>query len=368
MNKCFKKENQVEYHELSERTQKAMMAFFSPEQIEELSTRGVRTFSARFIVAGPVGYQEQNDITYISPSVLYRVAPTLENRAVIASPHDLNITAENIMQKAKGRVVAVWKAEDEDAWWARFEIWDEDLLKKIDDGKYMYVSCAYFITEDGGAFRYNGIDCTTNMLDGFMHHLAITDSPRFNDSDIWRLNEDSKNMLNVFRVGDIIKFNEDNNKAKEPKMGLKKLLGFKTNEVEVSDDVKFNTDAGEMTISEMIAKINEDTKTIAKLNEENAAAVAGNGAGNGEEEQGAGEQPKEPAGNGEGAGTGEGNEPAKTFAEKQVEADKLAAEGNAVKNAQPKEPGADEKVKVNEDGTVVQTVNIRSSMIAPTNK
>lgn len=343
MNKCFKKDSTVEYHELSERTQKAMGAEFSPEQIEELSTRGVRTFSARFIVAGPVGYQEQNDITYISPSVLYRVAPTLENRAVIASPHDLNITAENIMQKAKGRVVSVWKAEDEDAWWARFEIWDEDLLKKIDDGQYGYVSCAYFITEDGGAYRYNGIDCTTNMLNGFMHHLCITDNPRFNDSDIWRLNEESKNMLNVFRVGAIIKFNEDNIEAKEPEMGLKKLLGFKTNEIEVDDNVKFNTDAGAMTISEMITKINEDAKTIAKLNEDIAEAT----------------KEKDPAPEGSDEDKGQPNG---TFAQKRAEADAAAAQGEAIKDATPKgEAGSG--AKVNEDGTVAQTVSIRGSMI-----
>lgn len=352
MNRCFKKDNQVEYHELSERTKKAMDAVFTAEQIEELSVRGVRSFNARFIVAGPVGYQEQNDITYISPEVLYRVAPTLINRAVIASPHDLNITAENIMQKAKGRVVDVWKESDSDAWWARFEIWDENLLKAIDDGKFGYVSCAYFITEDGGAYRYNGIDCTTNMLDGFMHHLCITDSPRFNDSDIWRVNED-KNMLNVFRIGDIIKFNEDEpKKEKEHKMSLKKLLGFKTNEIEINDDVKFPTDAGLMSISQMIAKINEDQTTIKSLQDEVAAKVEKEPETNAGENDENAQKPE--------TDDGKEHEPSAIFAEAKA-AEKI--DNKAVQDAVPKDNGESDNVKVNEDGTVQQTVKIRGTIV-----
>lgn len=349
MNRCFKKDNQ--YHELSERTRKAADAVFSPEQIEELSVRGVRSFSARFIVAGPVGYQEQNDITYISPEVLYRVAPTLVNRAVIASPHDLNITAENIMQKAKGRVVDVWKAETEDAWFARFEIWDEDLLKDIDNGKYAYVSCAYFITQDGGAFRYNGIDCTTTMLDGFMHHLCITDSPRFNDTEIWRFNEDKK-LLNNFKIGDIIKFNEEPKKTeKEQTMGLKKILGFRINETEFNDDLKFKTDAGTMSVSDMIAKINEDKQTIENLNAEIAQKD--------EEISKLQEKPTEedPKDN---EPEDKSKEPSTVFADKKTAADKDAVEnGSAIKDAIPEDGTA----KTNEDGVVSCSVKARGSMI-----
>lgn len=229
---------------------------FSDEMLSEIKQKPVRTFTAKFITEGLCGYKEQNDITLVRECALEKMAETFINRPVIKSPHDLNITRENIMSKASGVVADVFKQKDANDWWVKFNIWDEDLLKSIDRDGFEYVSCAYFITENGGAGRYNGIDYQTEVLDGFYHHLAVTNNPRYNDSDIIRLNEEKS--LNSGKFSDIVKFNEDIITNK----GENKMFGIKKSPVEVDKDITFKTNCGELTIEEMISKINElDEKT-----------------------------------------------------------------------------------------------------------
>ena len=252
----FSKKNQ----NALEQIKRVEEAYFTDEMLDEIRNKPVRTFSAKFIIDGFCGYDKE--LTLVKESALEKMAPTFFNRAVIKSPHDLNITRENIMKKASGRVVDVWKEETANAWWCKFEIWDENLLKAIDNEGYGYVSCAYFITENGGPGVFNNVEYADEVLDGFYHHLAITNNPRYDDSDIYRLNE-NKNDLNFMKLGDIMKLNE----VKITNKGENKMFGIKKGEVEVDKDIMFKTNCGELTIEQMVAKINE-------LDEENKKICA----------------------------------------------------------------------------------------------
>lgn len=221
-------------------------ARLTPEKMQAMYDSKFPVYEAKFIHAGMCGYQEQKDITYLSADVLYRMAQTFVGRPVVLG-HDLNITNDNLEEKAKG-VVLECQTYDGETWYVKFAITDEKLAKKIDADGFNFVSCAYIITEFGEPEVHDGIECTTVVNNAFYHHLAITNSPRYDDSRSFRINEnDDANGLYKIQFSDIIKMNE--------KVATVKLNAW--TKQEITDDVLFETDAGEMTQSQMVDKINE---------------------------------------------------------------------------------------------------------------
>lgn len=239
-------------------------AKFSLEEIAEIEKMPVRFFVAQFIEPGVCGYPEQNDDVLLRREVLYKMAGSFIDRAVLMPPHNINITADNIMKKSIGRVVDVWKDEFSDRWFVKFQIWDKKALIDIDEGKYPYVSCAYIITERGQPGRYNGEDYQAEVLDGFYHHIIITDSPRYNDSDIVKVNEELD--LNFVKFNDIVEFSEE-----KQEKGENKMFGIKRTETAIDKDICLKTNSGEMTIEELVSKFNECGDKITKLSEEKDA-------------------------------------------------------------------------------------------------
>ena len=239
------------------------LATFSEEQINEISSKPVRKFVAQFIVPGVCGYKEQNDDVLLKDEVLQNMSDSFMNRAVIVSPHDITITKDNIMQKSVGRVVDVYKGEDSDKWFVKFDVWDTDALNKIDEG-YKYVSCAYVITNyaDGGV--YNGIDYNREVLDGFYHHLAITNNPRYNDSDIIKMNDN--NSLIFLKFNDIVEFSEE-----VEHKGENKMFGLKRQQVSIDKDVFFQTNAGEFSIEDLVSKVNQYEEELQMWKDTNSA-------------------------------------------------------------------------------------------------
>lgn len=239
-------------------------AKFSLAEIEEIEKMPVRYFVAQFIEPGVCGYKEQNDDVLLRREVLYKMAPTFFDRAVLMPPHNLNVTSDNIMKKSIGRVVDVWKDEFSDRWFVKFQIWDRKALIDIDDGKYPFVSCAYIITERGEGGRYNGEDYNGEVLDGFYHHIIITDSPRYTDSDIIKVNEEID--LKFVKFNDIVEFSEE-----KQKQGENKMFGIKKTEAAIDKDICIKTNEGELTIEEIVSKFNECGDKITKLSEEKDA-------------------------------------------------------------------------------------------------
>ena len=247
-----------------ERIRQLENAKFSLAQIAEIEKMPVRFFVAQFIEPGVCGYPEQNDDVLLRREVLYKMSGTFINRAVLMPPHNIDITADNIMDKAIGRVVDVWKDDSSDRWFVKFQIWDKNALIDIDAGKYPFVSCAYIITERGQAGRYNGEDYQAEVLDGFYHHIIITDSPRYNDSDIVKVNEELD--LNFVKFNDIVEFSEE-----KQEKGENVMFGFKKTEAQIDKDICIKTNEGELTIEEIVSKFNECGDKMTKLSEEKEA-------------------------------------------------------------------------------------------------
>ena len=233
-------------------------AKISPEKLQAMMDAKARIYTARFIHAGVCGYREQNDITYLSSDVLYKMAESYLGRPVVVG-HDLNITAENIEEKMKGTVVHCY-TNDGDEWFVDFTVTDPKVVKKIDEEGFNYVSCAYIITEQAEEPEvHDGLECTTVVLDGFYHHLAITNSPRYDNTEIWRMNEDENIDLKKVGFSGIVSIESKENSNKE-----KTMFAFLKKEVPVDENLMFDTDAGRLNTSDLIAKINE----LVKENEE----------------------------------------------------------------------------------------------------
>lgn len=256
-------------------------AKISPEKLQAMMDAKSRIYTARFIHAGVCGYREQNDITYLSQDVLYRMAESYLGRPVVVG-HDLNITSENIEEKMKGTVVRCY-TNDGDDWFVDFTVTDPKVVKKIDEEGFNYVSCAYIITEQAEEPEvHDGLECTTVVLNGFYHHLAITNSPRYDNTEIWRMNEDENIDLKKVGFSDIVNIESKENSNKENKT----MFAFLKKEVPVDENLMFDTAAGRLNTSDLISKIDELVKENAELKEQlNCSDKKANEEGKDEEEK-----------------------------------------------------------------------------------
>ena len=197
-----------------------MNAKLSPEKVQAMMDAKSRIYTAKFIHAGVCGYRQQNDITYLSRDVLYRMADSYLGRPVIVG-HDLNITPDNIEEKMKGTVVRCY-TNDGDDWYVDFTVTDPKVVKKIEEDGYSYVSCAYIITEKADEPEvHDGLECNTVVVNGFYHHLAITNSPRYDNTEIWRMNEDENIDLKKVGFSDIVSIESKKNSNKEKTMYIR---------------------------------------------------------------------------------------------------------------------------------------------------
>ena len=255
MGNPFKKDNFVEAR---------INARISPEKLQQMMDAKTRIYTAKIIHTGVCGYREQNDITYLSADVLYRMADSYLGRPVVVG-HDLNITNDNIEEKMKGTVVRCYTNDGED-WDVDFTVSDPKVVKKIEEEGYNYVSCAYIITEQAEEPEmHDGLECTTVVLNGFYHHLAITNSPRYDGTEIWRVNEgEENNDLKKFGFSGIVKIESKENSNKEKKT----MFAFLKKEVPVDENLMFDTAAGRLNTSDLVAKVDELVKENAELKEQ----------------------------------------------------------------------------------------------------
>lgn len=214
-------------------------------QIDEIPT-GV-TYTARFIVAGAVGYADGT--YYLSQCALDSFADTLKGKPVLVGHQDV-IDYDDMKKKAVGYVSCV-RRDDEGGWYADFVIADKDAIEGINNGKVPYVSCAYRAELSEEDLTINNVKYKKRIVGGEMLHLALVKNPRYNGTEIWR------NSAEDCFVSDGVLYNQ-----KENVMNF-----FKKIKQEIDKDLLVNTADGEMTIEELI-------NSLAALKEEIASKDA----------------------------------------------------------------------------------------------
>lgn len=204
-------------------------------------------FYARHINPGISAYKTGN--TLITKEALDRMNDSFEGKPVLIS-HD-NWTT----QKPVGYVVKSFYLPQDGYYWVEFIVNDPVALSYIKN-KNFKVSCGYRVTQSGASGRYHDIEYFDEVIDGYYHHLALTDRPRFAEAIIL-----NRKDFKVFRD----KLEKIDNKFNEEE----KMDFFKKTKVEKTDEIlgtSFKLNGQEYTVKEMIdflaEKMNESEAKI----------------------------------------------------------------------------------------------------------
>lgn len=146
-----------------------------------------------FITAGLVDYSDVSDGRYLlKKEAIDKMLDTLEGRPVVMGHQ--KITEDNIDDVAVGYVLGGKFNVETGQFDCKIIVKDADIVEAIKSGNNK-VSSAYEPTEFGEGGTYSGLDYDAEILNGVFTHLAIVDTPRYNDAKILTNNYEGKKMF-----------------------------------------------------------------------------------------------------------------------------------------------------------------------------
>ena len=139
-------------------------------------------FSCKFLEAGIVSYEDSDaGIALLKKETIDAMAPTFIGRPVIIQHK--SVTPDNFKTHAVGYVINV-KFNPDDAWfYADFIITDDEAKRIIEEEDYS-VSCAYNVLDAKQGGMWHDIKYDGEITEGSFTHLALVQSPRYEDSKI----------------------------------------------------------------------------------------------------------------------------------------------------------------------------------------
>lgn len=153
-----------------------------------------RAFISKFIEPGLVHY-EQFGTELLSKSTLDACVQSFVGKPVII--RHSKVTPETCLGKAVGYISRVWAGDD--GWYHCEGIITDDQAKAlIEDG--WSVSCSYRVTQTGAGGKHHNLDYTRELTHFEGEHLALVETPRYEDAAI-RLNEKpNQSKMNKFKI------------------------------------------------------------------------------------------------------------------------------------------------------------------------
>jgi len=157
-----------------------MMNIMKSEKQEEFQNGfPVMKKIVNFLTAGLVDYSDVDDGKYLlRKEAIDRMLPTLEGRPLVIGHQ--KIDPDHLEDIAVGYITkGYWNPETGS--------FDCDVLVKdpeILNPEHNAVSCAYVATEFGEGGRYSGIEYDAEILNGNFTHIALVETPRYNDAKI----------------------------------------------------------------------------------------------------------------------------------------------------------------------------------------
>lgn len=139
-------------------------------------------YSCKFLEAGIVSYEDSNaGIALLKKETIDHMAPSFIGRPVIIQHK--SVTPNNYKEHAVGYVINV-KFNPDDAWfYADFIITDDEAKRIIEKENYS-VSCAYNVLDAKEGGLWHDIKYDGEITEGSFTHLALVESPRYEDSKI----------------------------------------------------------------------------------------------------------------------------------------------------------------------------------------
>ncbi len=139
-------------------------------------------YTCKFLEAGIVSYEDSDaGIARLTKETIDKMAPSFIGRPVIIQHK--SITPDNFKVHAVGYVTSV-RFNPDDAWfYADFIVTDDEAKTLIEKEGYS-VSCAYNVLEVKEGGLWHDIKYDGEITDGSFTHLALVESPRYEDSKI----------------------------------------------------------------------------------------------------------------------------------------------------------------------------------------
>lgn len=226
-----------------------------------------------FLTAGLVDYSDVDDGKYLlRKEAIEKMLPTLEGRPLVIGHQ--KIDPEHLDDVAVGYITKGYWNPETGSFDCDVLVKDPEILNPSKNS----VSCAYIATEFGDGGRYSGIDYDAEILNGEFTHIALVDTPRYNDAKILvnGLKKGANMMIKRFfsnaddekKAEDEKKDNEEETKELSPEdvvtvgdkdVTIKELVDAYMNACKNEDkDDKKNEDKEEKEAEDEEKKENED--------------------------------------------------------------------------------------------------------------
>mgnify|MGYP003287351091 CR=1 FL=1 len=163
-----------------------------------------KTYRAKFLESGLVGYGSpdgKQEVIHLPDETIAKMETENETE-----DDKKEISLDKPKKTAKGYVTGVQKFDD--GWYCDFLLFDEGAIKDYEENGYKYVSCAYVETESEGGSTLHNIPYSEEVKDGYFTHLALTQTPRYEDARIFENSvskeerdnsKENENMFNIFK-------------------------------------------------------------------------------------------------------------------------------------------------------------------------
>lgn len=225
-----------------------------------------KRYRAEFIEPGLVGYtvEGRREMVLVQKSILDKMLPSFLGKPVFDFVHRsdvspdqaFNMSEDEKYNRADGVVSNVGLDEESGKYYADLMIWDDKTQENVDDNGFS-VSCAYRATESGPGGRYNGIEYDEEVLDGYYHHMAIVDDPRYTASRIYENSNDGGQVMMKWKLGKK-RENADDPKAQEEEKKENGLpVDDKENVGEIPADAMVEINGQMVPVSELVAAYEE---------------------------------------------------------------------------------------------------------------
>lgn len=137
-------------------------------------------FVSKFIEAGLVHYKEYGDIL-ITKETLDKFIGTMVGCPVIINHKQ--VTDENVENERVGVISNVWFNPSDGWYYCDGIIWNKQAIDLVKNQGWN-VSCAYSFESDRKPLKYHGKTISMEFTNGNFQHLAIVETPRYEDANI----------------------------------------------------------------------------------------------------------------------------------------------------------------------------------------
>lgn len=137
-------------------------------------------FVSKFIEAGLVHYQKYGDIL-ITKETLDKFIGTMVGCPVIINHKQ--VTDDNVEKERVGVISNVWFNPSDGWYYCDGIIWNKQAIDLVKNQGWN-VSCAYSFESDRKPLKYHGKTISMEFTNGNFQHLAIVETPRYEDANI----------------------------------------------------------------------------------------------------------------------------------------------------------------------------------------